>query len=381
MDEALYPGLGAGGEGVPGTLEVAALEVIPRAFVTGGSGFIGGRLVRRLVSEGRQVRALARSEQAAERVAELGAEPVRGELGDQASLAAGAAVAIVADVSLAGVKSVLITGASTGIGRASALRLDGAGWRVFAGVRRQEDAESLRADASPRLTPLMIDVTDADQIAAAARGVAGTIGEAGLDGLVNNAGIAVPSPLETIPIDDFRQQIEVNLTGQVAVTQALLPSLRQARGRVVFISSIGGRIAFPLTGAYHAAKFGIEAVGDFFRQELRPWGISVSIVEPGSIATPIWDRGEQRADEIGERTPEREALYGKAVSSYRKVVKATAKRGIPPEKAAAAIEHALEARRPQARYLVGLDAKVQARLKPIIPTRFFDRIVARAMGL
>jgi NAD(P)-dependent dehydrogenase (short-subunit alcohol dehydrogenase family) len=292
-----------------------------------------------------------------------------------------AAVAMGVDVSLAGVKSVLITGASTGIGRASALRLDRAGWRVFAGVRRQEDAESLRADASPHLTPLMIDVTDASQIAAAAEKVAAAVGEAGLDGLVNNAGIAVPSPLETIPIEDFRHQIEVNLTGQVAVTQALLPSIRRARGRIVFISSIGGRIAFPLTGAYHAAKFGIEAVGDIFRQELRAWGISVSIVEPGSIATPIWDRGEQRADEIGERTPEREALYGMAVSRYRKVVRATARRGIPPEKAAMAIEHALDARRPKARYLVGLDAKVQARLKPLIPTRVFDRVVARAMHL
>lgn len=279
------------------------------------------------------------------------------------------------------VRSVLITGASTGIGRATALRLDRAGWRVLAGVRRDEDAESLHAEASSNLVPLMLDVTDAGQIAAAADRISSAVGGAGLDGLVNNAGIAVPSPLETIPIDDFRHQIEVNLTGQVAVTQALLPAIRQARGRIVFISSIGGRIAFPLTGAYHAAKFGIEAVGDIFRQELRAWEISVSIVEPGSIATPIWDRGEQRADEIGERTPEREALYGKAISSYRKVVRATAKRGIPPEKVAVAIEHALDARRPKARYLVGLDAKVQARLKPLIPTRVFDRVVARTMGL
>ncbi len=292
-----------------------------------------------------------------------------------------AAAAIGADVSLARVKSVLITGASTGIGRASALRLDSAGWQVFAGVRREEDAESLRADASSRLVPLMLDVTDADQIAAAANQIAGTVGDGGLDGLVNNAGIAVPSPLETIPIEDFRHQIEVNLTGQVAVTQALLPQLRVAHGRIVFISSIGGLIAFPLTGAYHAAKFGIEAVGDIFRQELRSWGIQVSIVEPGSIATPIWDRGEQRADEIGARTPHREALYGKAIAAYRKVIKDTAERGIPPEKVADVIEHALEARRPRTRYLVGADAKVQARLRHLIPTRLFDRIVARVMHL
>jgi len=278
-------------------------------------------------------------------------------------------------------KSVLITGASTGIGRASAMRMDAAGWRVFAGVRREEDADSLRAEASSRLAPLTLDVTDAAQIAAAAERIESEVGSTGLDGLVNNAGIAVPSPLETIPLEDFRHQIEVNLTGQVAVTQALLPQIRRARGRIVFISSIGGLMAFPMTGAYHAAKFGIEAVGDIFRQELRPWGISVSIVEPGSIATPIWDRGEQRADEIGARTPQREALYGKPIAAYRKVIKDTAARGIPPQKAAEAIEHALASGRPRIRYLVGLDAKAQARLRHVIPTRLLDRIVARVMHL
>jgi NAD(P)-dependent dehydrogenase (short-subunit alcohol dehydrogenase family) len=283
--------------------------------------------------------------------------------------------------SLFAVRSVLIIGASTGIGRASALRLDAAGWRVFAGVRREEDAAALRKAGSGRLVPLLLDVTDAGQIAAAAARIGEVVGEAGLDGLVNNAGVSLPSPLETMPIDDFRRQIEVNLTGQVAVTQALLPQIRVARGRVVFISSIGGRIAFPFTGAYHAAKFGIEAVGDVFRRELRGWGISVSVVEPGSIATEIWDRGEQAADEIGARSPAREELYGKAIAHYRKVIRSTADRGIPPEKAASVIEHALDARRPRTRYLVGLDAKVQARLKYLIPTRVFDRIVIRIIGL
>ncbi|MDX6624541.1 MAG: hypothetical protein QOE75_2473 [Solirubrobacterales bacterium] len=273
-------------------------------------------------------------------------------------------------------RSVLVTGASTGIGRATALRLDRAGWKVFAGVRREEDAQSLRDEGSANLAPLLLDVTDPERIAAAAE----TIGER-LDGLVNNAGAAHPSPLETMPIDDFRRQVELNLTAQVAVTQALLPALRAARGRVVFISSIGGRVAFPLTGAYHAAKFGIEAVGDVFRQELRPWGIEVAIVEPGSIDTPIWNRGEATADEIGARSPQREALYGKAIAAYRDVVKATAERGIPPEKVAAAIERALSANRPKTRYLVGLDAKVQARLKIVIPDRIFDAIVARMMKL
>jgi NAD(P)-dependent dehydrogenase (short-subunit alcohol dehydrogenase family) len=279
------------------------------------------------------------------------------------------------------VRSVLVTGASTGIGRATALRLDAAGWRVFAGVRREADAEELRRAASERLVALMLDVTDAGQIAAAAERIEAEA-DGGLDGLVNNAGVAIPGPLETLPIEDFRRQIEVNLTAHVAVTQAMLGSIRRARGRIVFISSIGGRIAFPMTGAYHAAKFGIEAVGDVFRQELRSWGISVSIVEPGSIDTPIWERGERIADEVNERSPEhQEALYGKAIERYRRVVKQTAERGIAPDKVAVAIEHALTDSRPRTRYLVGIDAKVQARLKPLLPARLFDRIVARAMGL
>lgn len=275
----------------------------------------------------------------------------------------------------------LITGASTGIGRACALRMDAAGWRVFAGVRREEDAASLRAAGSARLTPVMLDVIDSGQISDAADLIAEAVGEGGLDGLVNNAGIAVPSPLETLPIEDFRRQMDVNLTGQVAVTQALLPSIRAATGRIVFITSIGGRIAFPLTGAYHAAKFGLEAVGDVFRQELRPWGISVSIVEPGSIDTPIWERGEREADEIGAGTPAREELYGRAIERYRKVIRKLAERGLAPEKVAEAVDHALSAPRPRTRYLVGLDAKFQARAKLLVPTRVFDRLVARAMRL
>jgi NAD(P)-dependent dehydrogenase (short-subunit alcohol dehydrogenase family) len=278
-------------------------------------------------------------------------------------------------------RSALVTGSSTGIGRATALRLDAAGWRVFAGVRKEEDAESLKAEASERLRPVMLDVTDGEAIAAAAELIGIELAGAGLDGLVNNAGIGAPSPLETLPIEDFRRQVEVNLTGQVAVTQAMLPLIRRARGRIVFISSIGGRIAFPLGGAYHAAKFGIEAVGDVFRQELRPWGISVSIVEPGSIDTPIWERGDREIDAIGERAPTREELYGPAIAAYRKASKSLAERGIPPTKVAEAIEHALSARRPRTRYLIGLDAKLQARAKTVTPARVFDRIVARILGI
>ncbi len=279
-------------------------------------------------------------------------------------------------------KSVLITGASTGIGRASALRLDAEGWRVFAGVRREEDAAALREAGSDRLEPLILDVTDESQIAAAAERIAAEAGEAGLDGLVNNAGIAVPGPLEALPIDDFRRQVEVNLTAHVAVTQAMLPQIRAARGRIVFITSIGGLMAFPMFGAYHAAKFGLEAVGDVFRRELRPWDISVSVIEPGSIATEIWDRGQSEADEFLARASDDQVeLYGKSIAAYREVARQTAARGIPPEKVAKAIAHALSARRPRTRYLVGADARAQATFNRLLPDRVVDRLVSRFTGL
>jgi NAD(P)-dependent dehydrogenase (short-subunit alcohol dehydrogenase family) len=278
------------------------------------------------------------------------------------------------------VRSVLVTGASTGIGRASALRLDASGWRVFAGVRDPADAESLREAASPRLAPVFLDVTEPDQIAAVAEKVEQE-SEDGLAGLVNNAGVAIPGPLETIPLEDFRRQLEVNLVAYVAMTQALLPQIRRAEGRVVFVSSIGGRMAFPFTGAYHASKFGTEAIGDVFRQELRPWGLRVSIVEPGSIDTPIWERGQRKGNEIEAKSPQTKFLYGEAIEKFRKLIEDTAERGIPPEKVAKAIAHALESPRPKSRYLVGLDAKLQARLRPLIPTALFDRIIARQLNL
>jgi NAD(P)-dependent dehydrogenase (short-subunit alcohol dehydrogenase family) len=284
--------------------------------------------------------------------------------------------------SLVALRSVVVTGASTGIGRTTALRLDAGGWRVFAGVRRPSDAEELSAVGSNQLIPVMLDITDPAQIAAARQSVDANLGGGGLDGLVNNAGVAIPGPLETLPIEDFRRQIEINLIGQIAVTQAMLGPLRRSRGRIVFISSIGGRIAFPLTGAYHASKFAVEAVGDVFRQELRPWGIPVSIIEPGSISTPIWERGEREAERIGERAhPGQEDLYGPAITGYRKTVRRLAARGIGPEVVAEAVEGALCVRRPRARYLVGRDAKLQARLKPFVPTPVFDWLVARMMGL
>jgi NAD(P)-dependent dehydrogenase (short-subunit alcohol dehydrogenase family) len=276
-------------------------------------------------------------------------------------------------------KTALVTGSSSGIGRATVRRLDAAGWKVFAGVRKEEDAARLREESSSRLEPLLLDVTDPEAIAAAAERVGAEPG--GLDGLVDNAGNAVAGPLEALPIEDFRRQVELNLIAQVAVTQAMMRAIRTARGRVVMVSSMGGRVALPLTGAYHAAKFGLEAVGDSLRQELAPWGIKVVLIEPGSIDTPIWKSGQEDAEDLLERAPKGMAeLYGTTIERYRKVVQDTAERGIPPEKVAAKIQHALEARRPKARYLIGIDAQVMARLKPVVPTPVFDWIVARAMG-
>jgi NAD(P)-dependent dehydrogenase (short-subunit alcohol dehydrogenase family) len=277
--------------------------------------------------------------------------------------------------------AVVVTGSSTGIGRACAVELDRRGFTVFAGVRKEADAEALRAAGSDRLRPLIIDVTEPDQIAAAA-GVVAEGSPAGLAGLVNNAGVGVGGPLELIPIDDFRRQIEVNLIGQIAVTQAFLPALRRARGRVVFLSSIGGLNANPYMSPYHASKFGIEAVGDSLRQEMRQFGVEVSLVEPGSVATPIWAKGKESADAIRDRlTPEDERLYGDKVARMGKVLEKVGARGVAPEKVADAVAHALTDKRPKTRYLVGADARMTLLMRRVLPDRVRDRIVARAAGL
>jgi NAD(P)-dependent dehydrogenase (short-subunit alcohol dehydrogenase family) len=274
-----------------------------------------------------------------------------------------------------------VTGTSTGIGRAVALRLDREGFDVLAGVRREADGESLAAEGSGRIAPLILDVTDADSIAAAAK-LAASACDGKLAGLVNNAGIAVAGPVEAVPIDDFRHQLEVNLVGQVAVTQSLLPILRPAQGRVVFVSSVGGRTANPYLAAYHASKFGVEAVGDSLRQELRKFGMHVSIVEPGAVATPIWEKGRDSAESIRERYPDgAEELYGAELDRLSELTVRSMKRGIPPEQVAEAVFQALTAAKPKTRYLVGRDARMQATLQTLLPDRIRDRLVARFMGV
>lgn len=277
--------------------------------------------------------------------------------------------------------AVVITGASTGIGEACALRLDKLGFYVFAGVRKDADGERVKAQASGRLTPVIIDVTDAASIEAAANTVSNAA-EGGLAGLVNNAGISVPGPLEFLPIDGLRRQLEVNVVGQIAVTQAFLPLIRKRRGRIVNMGSIGGRMATPFIGAYNASKFAMEALTDALRQELRPWGIHVSIVEPGSIATPIWAKAQATGDEL-EKTLSAQAtsLYGSSVAALREAARKFEAAGIPPDEVARFVEHALTARTPKTRYVVGRDAQLQRMLIKVAPDRLRDRLVAQQLGL
>ena len=275
--------------------------------------------------------------------------------------------------------AVVVTGASTGIGRATARRLSSLGFDVFAGVRKDPDAEAVQQDG---LRPLKLDVTDQGSVERARDEVANAVGEGRLAGLVNNAGIAVSGPLEFLPIDELRRQLDVNVVGQVAVIQAFLPQLRRARGRIVNISSIGGRVALPLLGPYAASKFALEAISDSLRRELRRFGVEVSVVEPGGIKTPIWDKGNEQADALLEDAPpEAMELYGEVTERIRKESRHIAEeRGLPPEAVAETVGHALTASKPKTRYLVGRDAKIRAAAAKRLPDRAMDKLIGRALG-
>jgi NAD(P)-dependent dehydrogenase (short-subunit alcohol dehydrogenase family) len=270
--------------------------------------------------------------------------------------------------------TVLVTGASTGIGEATVLHLKALGFDAIGAVRKNEDAERLEGQG---VRTLRIDVTDAGQIAAARD----ELGDIGLAGLVNNAGIAVAAPLEFLPIDRLRQQLEINLIGQVAVTQAFLPALRRAGGRIVNVSSIGGRVALPLAGAYNASKFGLEGVSDAFRRELRSQGVDVIVIEPGGVKTPIWKKGGELADEmLADAPPEAERLYGRMIEKVRaRTQRIERETGSEPSAVAEVIGQALTSNRPRARYLVGSDAKVRARMSKVLPDRVMDRMIGRAL--
>jgi NAD(P)-dependent dehydrogenase (short-subunit alcohol dehydrogenase family) len=278
-------------------------------------------------------------------------------------------------------KNVLITGASTGIGREIALHLDKRGWRVFAGVRKELDAERLRKDTSPELYTLMLDVTDPASIHAAIERVAEVVTESGLDALINNAGITMNGPMEFISMHDLRELFEVNFFGVVATTQAALPLIRKAdRGRIVHIGSIGGRQAAPMLGPYAATKSAIAMIGEAQRRELQVWGIDVIVIEPGAIATPIWEKGLEAAAIRIERKSERElALYSPAFDALKAVTAQLERRALGPEAVAKVVEKALTAARPCPRYVVGTDAKIQALLTRFLPDRVRDAVILRFM--
>lgn len=286
------------------------------------------------------------------------------------------------EMSIGDNRAVVITGASTGIGAACALHLDRLGFAVFAGVRKAEDGEALQTMSSGRLVPLELDVTDLTTIQKSHGIVSEATKEQGLFGLINNAGIAVVGPLEAVPIFDLRQQLEVNVIGQVAVTQVFLPLVRQARGRIVNMGSIAGRSTMPLMGPYSASKFALEAITDALRLEVQQWGIHVSIIEPGAIATPIWNKS---AIEAAERETAIEAelrtLYKPIVAAVRKVVGEASKRAISPDTVARVVEDAMTTPTPKTRYLVGTDAKLRALMMKLLPDRISDRMLTWILKL
>jgi len=279
--------------------------------------------------------------------------------------------------------AVLVSGASTGIGRATALRLARAGHPVFAGVRKEADADSLRGEGLAGLTPVLFDVTDAAAIAAAVKTASEAVGKRGLQGVVANAGIGIGGPLEFIELDEVRRQLEVNVIGVLAVVQAAMPLIRTGKGRVVITGSIGGRNALPILGAYCASKFALEALAESMRRELAPSGIHVALIEPGAIATPMMtEKVQSEGQELLD------ALEGEAKGLYEPMARAVtaafakfAAEAIPAERVAEVIEHALTAARPRTRYLVGTDAKIQAFLAWALPDRLRDVVIGRLIGL
>jgi len=262
----------------------------------------------------------------------------------------------------------LVTGASTGIGRATATHLAGLGFDVLAGVRDP-------GDAPPGLEPIQLDVTEPGHVAAAAERVGGT-----LHALVNNAGIGIPGPVEAVPVAEWRRQMEVDVLGQVAVTQAMLPAVLNARGRIVNMSSISGRVALPLLGTYAASKFALEAMTDALRREIETHGVYVVSVEPGGIVTPIWDKGIARSERVLEDMPaEVRRRYERLFAAVRREADRRARDGLPPEAVAEVVGRALTARRPRTRYVVGRDARVRAALVRLLPDRAYDALIRRVL--
>lgn len=274
--------------------------------------------------------------------------------------------------------AVVVTGASTGIGRACAVELQKAGMRVFAGVRRTVDADTLLEAVPEGLTPVFLDVTDAGSIEAAVETVRSGLGAGELRGLVNNAGIAIAGPLEFLSPEHLRGQLEVNVVGLAAVTSAFMPLIRRSRGRIVNIGSTGGRLACPLVGAYCASKFAMEGLNDTLRLELKPWGIHVAMVQPGLIDTRMGDKTVKFLEHL---PAEGERLYRPLIEVMLKTLDKRLRSAIPPERVAGAVIHALTANRPRVRYLVGADARIFALLLRVLPVRLRDTMLLRFLGV
>jgi NAD(P)-dependent dehydrogenase (short-subunit alcohol dehydrogenase family) len=275
---------------------------------------------------------------------------------------------------------IVITGASTGIGRECALYLDRRGFRVFAGVRKTADGEALAKAASPRLTTVILDVTDPRTITEAAGIVKAVLGETALVGIVNNAGIGIGGVVEYLAPSELRRQLEVNLIGPLSVIQAFMPMLRRSRGRIVNISSVGGRVATPFVGPYCASKFALEGLSDSMRAELKPFGVHVSIVEPGAVKTAMFEKARSAVDDaLAVLPPEGIEYYGSNIEAMRGLIASQELVAEPAESVAKVVEHALTARRPRTRYLVGRDAKLMAFFHWILPDRAFDGLLAMTM--
>jgi NAD(P)-dependent dehydrogenase (short-subunit alcohol dehydrogenase family) len=272
---------------------------------------------------------------------------------------------------------VLVTGAARGIGRATALRMAGAGWDVVAGVRREQDGDELARAGAGRISSVVLDITDEQQIASLDQALPSS-----LDAVVNNAGIAVAGPLEAVPAAELRRQLEVNVVGQAAVTQAVLPCLRESRGRIVFVSSVSGRVATPMFAPYNASKFALEGMADALRMELAPWGIRVVLVEPAQTDTDLWRNAEQTYEQtVAAMAPHHRELYAKHLEGMRKAIPISQRMAAPVDGVAATVERALTASRPRARYVVGANARVQATLGAITPTAALDRILSKGLGV
>jgi NAD(P)-dependent dehydrogenase (short-subunit alcohol dehydrogenase family) len=278
-------------------------------------------------------------------------------------------------------KSVVVTGSSTGIGWGAAKVLLEKGFRVFGSVRREADGERLKTEFGANFVPLLFDVTDAAAVNAAAEQVSGALAGETLAGLVNNAGIAVAGPLLYLKIDEFRQQLEVNVTGQVIVTQAFAPLLGADRsrkggpGRIVMISSVGGKNANPFMGPYCASKFAVEGLSESLRRELMLFGIDVIVIAPGAVATPIWDKAEQVDVTQYANTP-----YMTQLEKIRAYMLDRGPKGLKPEKLGEAIHHALTTPNPKVRYTVSPDG-LQDAMVNILPKRMVDRMIGGRLGL